>query len=66
MNVVVYVSDALRIDYVGCYGARYVNTRTIDELASSGVRFDQAITAAPWTCPSMTSIVTGLYPHHHG
>ncbi|MGL6280347.1 MAG: sulfatase family protein, partial [Gaiella sp.] len=20
----------------------------------------------PWTCPSTTSIVTGLYPHHHG
>lgn len=66
MNLVLYVSDALRIDYVGCYGARFVNTRTIDELASSGVRFDQAVTAAPWTCPSMTSILTGLYPHHHG
>ena len=49
MNLVVYVSDALRIDYVGCYGARYVNTRTIDGLASSGVQFDQVISAAPWT-----------------
>jgi arylsulfatase A-like enzyme len=66
VNLVVYVSDALRIDYVGCYGARFVNTRTIDELASTGVRFDEAISAAPWTCPSMTSILTGLYPHHHG
>ena len=66
MNVVVYVSDALRTDHLGCYGARYVNTRTIDELASGGVRFDAAITAAPWTAPSTTSIVTGLYPHHHG
>jgi arylsulfatase A-like enzyme len=66
VNVVVYVSDALRTDHLGCYGARYVNTRTIDELASGGVRFDQAISAAPWTAPSTTSIVTGLYPHHHG
>jgi len=66
VNLVLYVSDALRVDYVGCYGARFVNTRTIDELASSGVRFDQAVSAAPWTCPSMTSILTGLYPHHHG
>ena len=31
-----------------------------------GVRFDQAIAAAPWTCPSTTSMITGLYPHHHG
>jgi arylsulfatase A-like enzyme len=66
VNVLVYVSDALRIDHLGCYGARFLNTRTIDELAAGGVRFDQAISAAPWTAPSMTSMVTGLYPHHHG
>ena len=66
MNVVVYVSDALRADHLGCYGARYVNTRTIDELAAGGVRFDQAISAAAWTAPSMTSMVTGLYAHRHG
>ncbi len=66
MNVVVYVSDALRTDHLGCYGARYVNTRTIDELAAGGVRYAQAISSAPWTAPSTTSIVTGLYAHHHG
>ena len=66
MNVVVYVSDALRADHLGCYGARFVNTKTIDDLAAGGIRFDQAISAAPWTAPSMTSMVTGLYPHHHG
>jgi arylsulfatase A-like enzyme len=66
VNLVVYVSDALRTDHVGCYGARFVNTRTIDELAAGGVRFDQAISVAPWTCPSMTSMVTGVEPHHHG
>jgi N-sulfoglucosamine sulfohydrolase len=66
MNLVVFVSDALRTDHVGCYGARFVNTRTVDELAAGGVRFDMAISAAPWTCPSMTSMVNGLYPHHHG
>jgi arylsulfatase A-like enzyme len=66
VNVVVYVSDALRTDHLGCYGARYLNTKTVDELAASGVRFDQAISAAPWTAPSTTSIVTGLNAHHHG
>ena len=66
MNVVVYVSDALRVDHLGCYGARFLNTGTIDDLAAGGARFDQAISAAPWTAPSMTSMVTGLYPHHHG
>jgi len=66
VNVVVYVSDALRTDHLGCYGARYVNTKTIDELAASGVRYSHAISAAPWTAPSTTSIVTGMYAHHHG
>jgi arylsulfatase A-like enzyme len=66
MNLVVYVSDALRTDHVGCYGARHVNTRTIDELAEGGVRFDDAITVAPWTCPSTMSTATGLYAHRHG
>ncbi|MFO7571110.1 MAG: sulfatase [Gaiellaceae bacterium] len=66
MNVLVYVSDALRVDHLGCYGARFTNTRTIDDFAAGGVRFDQAISAAPWTAPSTTSLVTGLYAHHHG
>jgi arylsulfatase A-like enzyme len=66
VNVVVYVSDALRTDHLGCYGARFVNTKTIDELAAGGVRYAQAISAAPWTAPSTTSIVTGVYAHHHG
>ena len=66
MNVVVYVSDALRADHLGCYGARVLTPRTIDELAAGGVRFDQAVSAAPWTAPSMTSMVTGLYAHRHG
>jgi arylsulfatase A-like enzyme len=66
VNVIVYVSDALRTDHLGCYGARYVNTKTIDELAAGGVRYAHAISAAPWTAPSTTSIVTGMYPHHHG
>jgi choline-sulfatase len=66
MNLVVYVSDALRADHLGCYGARFLNTKTIDELAAGGIRYDQAISAAPWTAPSMTSMVTGLYAHRHG
>jgi N-sulfoglucosamine sulfohydrolase len=66
VNVLVYVADALRTDHLGCYGSRAVNTRTVDELAAGGIRFDQAISAAPWTAPSTTSIVTGLYAHHHG
>jgi arylsulfatase A-like enzyme len=60
------VSGALRADHLGCYGARRVRTDTIDELAASGVRFDQCIAAAPRTSLATTSIATGRYPHRHG
>ena len=66
MNVLVFVSDALRADHVGVYGADSVKTPTLDALADSGLRFEQAISAAPWTAPSMMSMVTGLYPARHG
>jgi choline-sulfatase len=66
MNLVVWVADALRVDHVGCYGAQRVSTPTIDGLAAEGARFDDAISAAPWTAPSTASMITGLYPHHHG
>lgn len=66
VNVLVFVSDALRADHVGAYGARNVRTPTLDDLCAGGLRFDQAIAAAPWTAPSMMSMVTGLYPHRHG
>jgi arylsulfatase A-like enzyme len=65
-NLVVYVSDALRADHLGCYGARSVRTPTIDEFARGGVRFDQTFATGPWTCPSVASMLTGAYPHHHG
>lgn len=66
MNLILYISDALRTDHVGCYGARRIDTRTIDALAAGGVRFDRAISAAPWTCPSMASMVSGVFAHRHG
>jgi len=42
------------------------NEQLTIRLAAAGVRFDQAISAASWTAPSTTSIVTGLNAHHHG
>ena len=34
----------------------------IDSLAARGVRFDDAVTCAPLTLPSHSTILTGLYP----
>ena len=65
-NVVVYVIDTLRADHVGCYGYRRPTTPRIDEFARSAVRFGRAVAQSSWTLPAVASILTGLYPLHHG
>lgn len=34
-------------------------------LADGGIVFDHAVSTAPWTTPSMMSVLTGLYPWSH-
>ena len=65
-NVVVYVIDTLRADHVGCYGYRRPTTPRINEFARSAVRFGRAVAQSSWTLPAVASILTGLYPLHHG
>jgi N-sulfoglucosamine sulfohydrolase len=65
MKCILFVADAVRPDYLGCYGNPQVSTEAIDRLADGGVRFETAISAAPWTAPSMASIVSGIYAHKH-
>ncbi len=58
--------DTTRADRIGAYGYAKAETPNIDRLARSGVRFDRAYTAVPYTLPSHTSLFTGLYPPEHG
>ncbi len=66
LNVVLIVVDTLRADALGCYGATADPSPHIDSLAARGVRFDRCTSQAPWTLPSIASILTGLYPSTHG
>ena len=65
-NVLLVSIDTLRADEVGVYGSPHGNTPALDRLAADGVTFEHATSTAPWTLPSMASILTGLYPRHHG
>jgi hypothetical protein len=65
-NVVIIVINALRPDYLGCYGSKQKNTPNIDSLAGDGIRFDNAIGQSYWTLPSMVSLLTGKYVYSHG
>lgn len=58
--------DMLRADHVGIYGYERATTPEIDRLARDGVWFTAARSHAPWTYPSVVSLLSGLYPSSHG
>ncbi|MCP3915235.1 MAG: sulfatase-like hydrolase/transferase [bacterium] len=65
-NLLLVTFDTTRADHVGCYGYSKASTPNLDNMAQRGVTFERCITAAPITLPSHASILTGLYPFHHG
>lgn len=65
-NVVVVVIDTLRADHLGAYGYARPTSPHFDALASEGVLFERAVAQAPWTKPSIASLMTGRFPHKHG
>jgi arylsulfatase A-like enzyme len=65
-NVVVVVVDTLRQDSLGAAGNPRDLSPRIDALAREGVLFEEAVTVAPRTWQSFTSILTGTYPPRHG
>jgi len=65
-RVVLVTIDTLRADHVGAYGNPKALTPTLDGLARDGVRFTTAISPAPLTLPSHTTILSGLEPPAHG
>ncbi len=65
-NIVLIVIDCLRADHVAAYGYPRPTTPTIDALAKKGVLWENAHSLSSWTRPSVTSLLTGLYPSQHG
>ncbi len=60
------VIDCLRADHVSTYGYHRETTPTLDELAESGICWTNAHSVSSWTKPSVSSLLTGLYPREHG
>jgi choline-sulfatase len=58
--------DAVRPDHLGCYGYARNTTPRIDELARGGALFLDAVTQAPWTLPSVATILSSTFPCQHG
>jgi arylsulfatase A-like enzyme/Tfp pilus assembly protein PilF len=65
-NVILITIDTVRADHLGCYGAKNIQTPTLDSLGHDGVVFGRAISQVPLTWPAHAAILTGLYPFQNG
>lgn len=65
-SVLVVMLDTLRADHLGSYGYQRDTSPVLDQFARENVKFSYAVTAAPWTPPSVASMFTGVYPATHG
>src|SRR5688572_2959486 len=65
-NVLLITIDTLRADHLSAYGYARKTSPAIDEVASEGVLFSQAMAQRGSTWTSVTSILTSMYPHTHG
>ena len=65
-SIVLVVADTLRADFLGHRGLGPDVPPAIDRFASQAVDFRHAFAPAPWTKPSVASLLTGVYPTIHG
>ena len=64
-SILFILIDALRADFLGCYGNPDGHTPALNSIASESVVFDRAIAQAPWTQPSMASLFSSCHPGVH-
>ncbi len=65
-NLVLVIIDTLRQDTFRNVVRRTEEGRAFRRAMGGAAWFSRAIAAAPWTVPSVGSIMTGLYPQEHG
>ncbi|MCL4233623.1 MAG: sulfatase [Deltaproteobacteria bacterium] len=62
-NVLWITLDTTRADHLSAYGYGRPTSPNIDALAARGTLFENAFSNAPWTRPSVTSMMMSQYPH---
>jgi arylsulfatase A-like enzyme len=62
-NVLLIILDTVRAANLSLYGYPRATTPVLSRLAATGIRYDQAISTAPWTLPAHASLLTGRWPH---
>lgn len=64
-NLVFILQDDLGKEWLDIYGSNLVETPAIDELARTGMKFNNAY-SMPQCTPSRVALLTGQYPYRNG
>jgi len=64
-NIFLLSVDSMRADFLGCYGHPLIKTPHLDKIAKSGITLSRMFCSAPYTVPSLASLLTALYPQQH-
>jgi arylsulfatase A-like enzyme len=66
-NVIVYIADQFRADFIGANGQNYTTrTPNLDAMAARGTNFTGAICNQPVCAPSRSMLMTGRYATETG
>ncbi|MCA9073501.1 MAG: sulfatase-like hydrolase/transferase, partial [Planctomycetaceae bacterium] len=64
-NIVFFLSDDQRADFLSCAGHPIVQTPFLDDLARRGVRFENAFVTTAICAASRATLLTGLWERSH-
>jgi uncharacterized sulfatase len=64
-NIVLIISDDQAWTDYSFMGHPHIRTPNLDRLASQSLTFKRGYVPSSLCCPSLATIITGLYPHEH-
>jgi arylsulfatase A-like enzyme len=64
-NIIFFLSDDHRADFLSCAGHPIVKTPSIDRLAERGIRFENAFVTTSICAASRATLLTGLWERSH-
>jgi arylsulfatase A-like enzyme len=64
--IILLLLDSAGANRFSLYGYGRPTTPQLERMAPEAMVYRYCFAPAPWTIPSHTSLLTGLYPHEHG